>query len=540
MALITLTSGNDQAPPPAIAPDDTVYGLTGNDTITAPNGTFVFGNEGNDVLTVSNNSIANGNQGNDVLTGAGTGVTLFGGQGNDTLRSVSSSVLFGDGGNPSVSGVTYNDSLFSVFADTLYGGLGSDTLIVAPSSAAFGGKDNDTLMAISSGAPNATLAGDGGDDVIMGAGTGGSKLYGDRTDFDSLTVGNDTIWAFGNDTAYGGGGNDSLVAFGGVKLMYGNQGDDVLRFADTVTSGTGATLYGGQGNDTLLGKNGGALLYGDKGNDSLVASTGPGNIFDTLVGGAGADNLVGTDQAEVLIGGADSIPGLDTTTGADLINAKSGDDTIVAGGGGSTVSGADGRDSMIGGKGNDSFLGGNGDDTLIGGAGNDSLQGWTGSDSLTGGDGADFFIFVGGTFVTSAFFSNADGISSIANAANASELNGKLGGIDTITDFLPGTDRIVLDGKGTRFTGFGLPAGEALFQTLATDQVPGVAVINVTSNVSVIADQSSGILVYNTADGSLWYNADAAATSGGNDRAVQFLFLQPGLTSLSSTDFLIV
>jgi len=110
MALITLTAGNDIAPPPAIAAGDTVLGLTGNDTITAPEKSFVFGGPGNDVLTVSNQSVANGNQGDDNLIGAGTAVTLYGGQGSDTLRSVSSSVLIGDGGGATVHGEPYNDS----------------------------------------------------------------------------------------------------------------------------------------------------------------------------------------------------------------------------------------------------------------------------------------------------------------------------------------------------------------------------------------------------------------------------------------------
>ncbi|XWK90630.1 MAG: calcium-binding protein [Phormidium sp.] len=516
MALITLTAGNDTAPPPAIAAGDTVRGLTGNDNITAPS-----------------NSQVDGNQGDDVLIGGGTGVTLYGGQGDDKLTSVSTSILSGDKGK---------DTLTSVFADTLYGGIDNDSLIVAANSAAFGGQNDDVLLAVSGGATGATLAGDKGNDIIKGAGTGGAKLYGDDVTL-TLTgadAGDDIIWAFGNDTAYGGGGKDSLVAFGGAKVMFGNKDDDILRFADTVTSGTGATLYGGQGNDTLLGKNGGALLSGDKGNDSLVASTGAGNIFDTLLGGDGADNLIGTDQAEVLIGGSDSIPGLDTTTGVDLINAKNGDDTIVAGGGGSVVSGADGKDSMIGGKGNDSFLGGNGDDILFGEAGNDTLQGWTGADSLTGGAGADSFIFVGGTFATSAFFTDASGISAIEAATKASELNGKLGGIDTITDFQTGTDKIVLDGKGVRFTGVGFSTTDpALFTALSTSQVPGVAIINTTNNIQAIADQSSGLLVYNSGDGSLWYNANAQEI-GGDNQAVQFLFLQPGITNLSSTDFLIV
>lgn len=526
MALITLTAGNDTAPPPSIAPGDTVLGLTGNDTITAPSNSEVYGN-----------------QGDDVLTGGGTGVTLYGGQDNDTLRSVSTSVLFGDKGN---------DSLFSVFADTMYGGIGQDTLIVAPNSAAFGGQDNDLLLALTSGAPGATLAGDKGNDIIKGAGTGGSLLYGDDVTL-TLTgdtgAGDDTIWAYGQDTAFGGAGNDSLVSFG-AKIMFGNQGNDNLSIAKDftgLTSGAGISLYGGQGDDTITGYKGGALLSGDKGNDFLIA-TEEGTVVDTLVGGAGNDSLRGTSQKDILIGGASSLPGLDTAPGNDLIDGRNGNDTIIAGAGGSVISGGQGEDSIIGGAGADSILGGDDNDTIIAGAGNDSLQGWKGNDILTGGAGADSFIFVGGTFATSAFFTSADGISSIARPENPTQIRDRIG-LDSITDFQTGIDKIVLDGKGVRFTGVGLTdPNQGLFEVLSTDQAPGVAIINVTSagatnpddaTIRAVADQSSGLLVYNIANGSLWYNANAT-TTGGDQQAVQFLWLQPGITNLSSQDFIIV
>lgn len=508
MALITLTGGNDTAPPPAIAAGDTVRGLGGNDTITAPSNTQVDGNEGDDVLT-----------------GGGTGVTLYGGQGSDKLTSVSSSILSGD---------KDKDTLTSVFADTMYGGIDNDSLIVAANSLAHGGQNDDVLLAVSGGANGATLAGDKGNDIIKGAGNGGAKLYGDDITL-TLTgadAGKDTIWAYGQDTAYGGGADDSLVSFGG-KVLLGNQGNDNLSIATTLSSGAGISLYGGQDDDTITGFKGGALLSGDKGNDSLVA-TGEGTTVDTLVGGAGADNLRGvttSDQNEVLIGGADSIPGQDTTTGVDLIDGRGGADTIVAGGGGSTVSGAGGNDSIIGGKGNDSFLGGDDNDILIGGAGNDSLQGWRGKDTLTGGAGADSFLFVGGTFATSAFFTSADGISAIAN--NALNDLGINNDADSITDFQVGVDKILLDGQGTRFAGIGFTNNDALFAALSTSQIPGVGIV--TSDAQIT--QVTGSLIYSLQSGKLWYDDNPAIGQG---TQTHFLTLQPGLTNLSSQDFIIV
>lgn len=85
----------------------------------------------------------------------------------------------------------------------------------------------------------------------------------------------------------------------------------------------------------------------------------------SLMGGVGADVLVGTGLDEKLDGG-------------------NGDDTVTGGAGADTVLGANGNDSLAGGAGIDSVSGANGDDTLAGGAGDDVL---------TGGRGADVFIF---------------------------------------------------------------------------------------------------------------------------------------------------
>jgi len=71
---------------------------------------------------------------------------------------------------------------------------------------------------------------------------------------------------------------------------------------------------------------------------------------------------------------------------------------------------------LIGGNGTDFLLGSAGNDLLNGDNGNDTLRGGLGSDILTGGNGTDIFVFASGE------------------------------GIDTITDFSLGTDKIGLTG----------------------------------------------------------------------------------------------
>lgn len=79
---------------------------------------------------------------------------------------------------------------------------------------------------------------------------------------------------------------------------------------------------------------------------------------------------------------------------------------------GDTLTGSSGLDTILGNGGNDSLLGGANNDSLIGSVGNDTLSGQGGNDALTGGDGSDWFTFT-------------------------------KEGIDTVTDFLAGTNNDV-------------------------------------------------------------------------------------------------
>ncbi|HHI75774.1 MAG TPA: DUF4347 domain-containing protein, partial [Gammaproteobacteria bacterium] len=104
-----------------------------------------------------------------------------------------------------------------------------------------------------------------------------------------------------------------------------------------------------------------------------------------IVGGRGADSLVGSDLAtyrDVLAGGR----------GDDRIQGQAGNDQLLGGQGKDQLEGGSGADDLQGEGGDDLLQGDEGDDLLSGGDGDDLLSGGLGNDTLQGGDGADELI----------------------------------------------------------------------------------------------------------------------------------------------------
>ena len=139
---------------------------------------------------------------------------------------------------------------------------------------------------------------------------------------------------------------------------------------------------------------------------------------------------------------------------------------------------------------NEKFFGMAGNDTLLGGAGDDYLSGGEGRDRLTGGAGSDQFVFDAG----------------LNRSTN----------VDTITDFVSGQDKIVLDHDV--FAKFSL--GE-----------------DVSDHFSATGRAVDGddYLIYNSSTKTLFYDADGS----GGSAAVAFAVLT-GVSSVSASDFLIM
>ncbi len=237
-------------------------------------------------------------------------------------------------------------------------------------------------------------------------------------------------------------------------------------------------VINGQGGDDILsGLSGNDLLRGGAGNDRLSGGDGD----DSLSGGAGNDRLSGEAGDDHLFSGA-------------------GDDFLEGGAGNDRLSGEVGSDTLLGRDGDDSLEGGDGDDLLIGGAGDDTLSGGAGDDLLIGNTDTDSFLYD-----TNRDFNTVDI------------------GVDSITDFETGIDKIVL--SKTTFTALTSAAGGPIdpseFEAVANDGD---------------AESSSAFITYSTSTGNLFYNENGSDASLGT--GAQFATLQ-GIPTLSATDFLI-
>ena len=141
------------------------------------------------------------------------------------------------------------------------------------------------------------------------------------------------------------------------------------------------------------------------GRDNLGFERGTFSVGDYELVINSLDNLVGTDEVDILFGYSNST----------LVRGLEGDDSITGGENNDYLAGDSGDDTLSGNNGNDTLIGGTGFDFLSGGGGADVLQGDSGNNMLRGGIGADIFVL---------------------NKTNQTE--------DTIIDFEDGTDKILL------------------------------------------------------------------------------------------------
>jgi Ca2+-binding RTX toxin-like protein len=235
-------------------------------------------------------------------------------------------------------------------------------------------------------------------------------------------------------------------------------------------SGSGA--INGTGNDLdnrITGNSGNNVLSGGGGNDSLD-------------GGAGRDRLFGGE-------GHDSY-WVDQITDTVVEQAAQGIDTVYSSV--SWVLGAHLENLVLLGSGPLTGLGNGLDNTISGNSGNNILDGGDGGrDLLTGGAGADQFRFSSRPLAFSA------------------------DGADLITDFNPSeNDRIRIHRSA-----FGITASRATISTV------------VSSDAVAAALESSVLFVYDSSNGLLHWNQNAAAVGVGDSGVLAVLANRPSLTA---------
>jgi Ca2+-binding RTX toxin-like protein len=255
---------------------------------------------------------------------------------------------------------------------------------------------------------------------------------------------------------------------------------------------TGTSAINGTGNDlnnTITGNTANNQLNGVAGSDTMTGGTGN----DTYV----VDNLGDViNETSTLATEIDTVQSsLGYTLGTNVENLTL-TGTYKTNGSGNTL-----NNTLTGNTANNQLNGGAGSDTLVGSTGNDLLAGGFGNDSLTGGAGSDRFIYdTNAVFTSSAV------------------------GIDQITDFMPGTDKIILD--KTTFTTLGSVVGSGFslaseFAAVGSDAAAATA---------------DALIVYSSDTDNLFYNQNGVTSGLGS--GAQFATLS-GISALSGDDFVL-
>jgi Ca2+-binding RTX toxin-like protein len=333
-----------------------------------------------------------------------------------------------------------------------------------------------------------------------------------------MTTTADIIGDNGNNYLFGTPDDDILLGGEGNDYLDGREGNDNLNGGagnDTLNGGTGDSLDGGVGEDFLglsLADQTAGFRFDGTASTHLTLADGTtarnGETF-RVNGGSGNDTLIGAEGNDYL----------DGREGNDYLYGREGNDTLNGGAGNDTLLGGDGNDYLYGGEGNDTLNGGAGNDTLNGGAGDDSLDGSVGNDTLLGGDGND--ILVGGA--GNDLLVGGGGRDQFLFNAYAPFTTNAVG-IDVIQFFSHNNDIIVLD--KTTFTTISSAVGTGF------SNASEFAVVGTNS----AAETSTADIVYNSMNGSLFYNPDGSVAGFGTGG--QFATLANN-RFLSSTDFII-
>jgi Ca2+-binding RTX toxin-like protein len=362
-----------------------VNALGGNDSVTAI-GDFSIGED----------TILRGGNGNDSLVGANGGELLDGGNGHDTLRG-----FRGDDRGVMGSG---NDTFIwdpGDGSDTIEGRRGHDTML-------FNGAGADENIDVSANGHRLRFFRDVAS-ITMDANDVETVDFNARGGADNIVV-NDLSGTDVTDVDLdltgvpGGTGGDGQLD---NVIVNGTNGRDLI---DVSGDASGVTVSGLAATTTVTNPDPTDVLSvnGLRGNDDIDASTLPAGLISTVFfGGWGNDNILGSANAELLVGGP----------GHDALDGNQGDDTGLMGAGDDTFT----------------WDPGDGSDVVEGGPGAADRLNFNGS-------GASENIDISANGPRARFFRDVGAIEMDTDDTEVMQFNGN-GGADTVTvNDLTGTD----------------------------------------------------------------------------------------------------
>ncbi len=318
----------------------------------------------------------------------------------------------------------------------------------------------------------------------------------------------------GDDTYYGNGGNDFLVGHGGADHLEGGDGDDIFEVGGFGSGVQGTTSAADDGNKEWIATGASHdVIIGGSGTDTLRITTGIGannqangtitlnnanfQSMEVVQVGGTVELLNVEDEALQLLNdhyyhaASSSVSDLSNTLG----NNSGTINNVVIDASGVTANGL----RFEGNANTQKFIGTSKADVFVGNGGNDTL---------TGGGGADKFVF--GKVHEMVVTGSATTVQTYVNTAF------NLTGVDTITDFTRGSDKLELnDDQYAALMG-------------------GITNANVKANATGTATDANDYLVFNTTSKMLSYDADG----NGAGAAVNIAILT-GVTTLNASDFII-
>ncbi|MDI1308945.1 MAG: calcium-binding protein [Methylotenera sp.] len=333
-----------------------------------------------------------------------------------------------------------------------------------------------------------------------------------ETVYGSAGVDNATM-RLGDDTYYANDGNDLIVGHGGADKLYGEAGDDIFTIGGFGSGVQGTTSKADDGNAEWIATGANHdLIVGGLGVDTLRITTGIGAVAgnNTIV----LNNANFQSMEVVQVGGTAGRLNVENaalqllndhyyhranSSVADLSNTLGNNggsiNNVVVDASGVTTNGL-------------RFEGNANTNTFIGTTKADVFVGNGGNDTLTGGTGKDTFVF--GQVHEQVITGAATEVQTYVDTAF------NLTGVDTITDFLHGTDKVELH----------------------LDQYSQLAGFNTSMlrvNATGTAADANDYLLFNTTSKMLSYDADGSG-AGAAVSIAQLL----GVNTFTASDVVVV